>query len=139
MPRPAVSDRGWRFRRARNVCSPRMLWHGERRVSPCRQQPPDRAPSLCRLVPLENFGDDVVDLIGGSFRTHRPGDATGSVQFGMRNRADGSRLLTPWITFLLVNRDRVMRLRIDPIPDEEVHKLIPVRGVFRLDDIEMKH
>src|SRR4029079_6606938 len=115
-----------------------MRQRGARRACPCRQRRRGSVMSLRRPVPLEDLPDDVVNLIGGQLRVHWEADAAGGIAFGVWYRADDPRLLAPRISFLLVNGDRVVRLGVDAILDEEVNELITVRGILCLDYIEMK-
>src|SRR6185369_17262100 len=55
------------------------------------------------------------------------------------DRAGDACSLAPGIPLLLMNGDRVVRLRIDAVLDQKVHELIAMRRILRLNDVEMKH
>ena len=54
-------------------------------------------------------------------------------------RTDDPRALAPGIAFLLVNGDRVVRLGVDAVLHQKVDQLIAMRGVLRLNDVEVEH
>ena len=47
--------------------------------------------------------------------------------------------LAPRIAVLLVDGDGVVRLGVDAVLDEEIHQLIALRRLLRLDDVEVEH
>src|ERR1035437_4266423 len=91
------------------------------------------------LVPFLDLGNDVIHFLRGELGIHREADASGGVGLSVGHAASDSGLLAPRVASLLVNGDRVMRLGVYAVLDQESHELVAPLGPLGLDDVEVKH
>ena len=92
-----------------------------------------------RLVPFEDLRDDSIDFVVAEFWEHWERDAGSGIVFRVRERADFAGILAPRITGLLMNRDGIVRLRIDATVVQELEERVTLGRILRVEHIEMEH
>src|SRR2546423_2758590 len=69
----------------------------------------------CRSVPFQNLADHVIYFLAGQLGKHRQRDAARGIALGVGYRARDPGLFSPRISFLLMDRNRVMALGVDTL------------------------
>ncbi len=91
------------------------------------------------LVPFEALRDHEIDFVFGQLGEHRERHAGCGVLFRVRERARDARAFAPRIASLLVNRDGVVRLRVNGSVVEEFNECVALGRDDSFDDVKMEH
>jgi len=90
-------------------------------------------------IPFKAFGDDIIHFLLGQLGEHWQRDASRGVLLRVPDRAVHSRAFAPRVAGLLMNRDRIMCLRINAIIIQELDECVPRFRLLCLDDIQVEY